>query len=121
MFVDARALANPSDFSWLILIQAVKAVERKINERVRPAVTTGSTGLMRRPQSRPPAGHGVDQLQTDYASGLRLLVTLSGLLLLIACANVANLLLARGSSNRSQTAVRWLWGRPERRSADAHR
>ena len=42
-----------------------------------------------------PAGVGVEQLQTDYALGLRLLVTLSALLLLIACANIANLLLAR--------------------------
>jgi macrolide transport system ATP-binding/permease protein len=45
-------------------------------------------------------------MQTNYATGLRLLVTLSALLLLIACANIANLLLARGSANRSQTAVR---------------
>ena len=57
-----------------------------------------------------PAGRGVEQLQTDYATGLRLLVTLSGLLLLIGCANVANLLLARGSANRSQTAVRLALG-----------
>ena len=57
-----------------------------------------------------PARGGVDQLQTDYASGLRLLLTLWALLLLIASANIANLLLARGSSNRSQTAVRLALG-----------
>jgi predicted permease len=57
-----------------------------------------------------PAGRGVEQLQTDYATGLRLLVTFSGFLLLIGCANVANLLLARGSANRSQTAVRLALG-----------
>jgi predicted permease len=45
-----------------------------------------------------PGGRGVEQMQTDYAMGLRLLVTLSGLLLLIACANIANLLLALGAS-----------------------
>jgi macrolide transport system ATP-binding/permease protein len=53
-----------------------------------------------------PAARGIEQMQTDYALGLRLLATLSVLLLLIACANIANLLLARGSANQSQTAVR---------------
>jgi len=57
-----------------------------------------------------PGGRGVEQMQTNYAMGLRLLVTLSALLLLIACANIANLLLARGSANLSQTAVRLALG-----------
>src|SRR5260370_23960566 len=62
-----------------------------------------------------PAGHGVEKLQTDYETGLHLLVTLSALLLLIACANIANLLLARGSANRSQMAVRLALGAPRHR------
>ena len=62
-----------------------------------------------------PAGHGVERLQTDYETGLHLLVTLSALLLLIACANIANLLLARGSANRTQTAVRLALGAPRNR------
>jgi macrolide transport system ATP-binding/permease protein len=57
-----------------------------------------------------PGGRGVEQMQTNYAKGLHLLVTLSALLLLIACANIANLLLARGSANRSQAAVRLALG-----------
>src|SRR5260221_98920 len=62
-----------------------------------------------------PAGHGVEKLQTDYETGLHLLVTLSALLLLIAYANIANLLLARGSANRSQIAVRLALGAPRHR------
>lgn len=62
-----------------------------------------------------PAGRGVEKLQTDYETGLHLLVTLSALLLLIACANIANLLLARGSANRLQMAVRLALGAPRHR------
>ncbi|HEY2820232.1 MAG TPA: ABC transporter permease [Candidatus Acidoferrum sp.] len=56
------------------------------------------------------AARGVEQMQTDYALGLRLLAALSVLLLMIACANIANLLLARGSANQSQMAVRLAMG-----------
>ncbi|MFY9528773.1 MAG: ABC transporter permease [Candidatus Acidiferrales bacterium] len=52
------------------------------------------------------AGSGVGRLRNSYGDGLRLLMVVSALVLLIACANVANLLLARGMATRSQTAVR---------------
>ena len=61
------------------------------------------------------AGAGIDKMQTDYASGLRLLVIVAGLVLLIACANIANLLLARGAASRLNAAVRMALGAPAMR------
>src|SRR5438034_1656301 len=62
-----------------------------------------------------PAGGGVDKMQTDYAAGLRLLMTVAGLVLLIACANIANLFLARGAASRLYTAVRVALGASRQR------
>jgi predicted permease len=53
-----------------------------------------------------PAGAGVAEMKEDYSRSLQILLTVCGLVLLIACANIANLLLARGMARRSQTAVR---------------
>jgi predicted permease len=52
-----------------------------------------------------PAGAGVAVMKEEYERSLQILMTVCGLVLLIACANVANLLLARGVARRGQTAV----------------
>ena len=53
-----------------------------------------------------PAGRGVSSLKDNYAQDLRLLITITGLVLLIACANLANLQLARGASLTIQVSIR---------------
>ncbi len=62
-----------------------------------------------------PGGAGVAAMKADYGDSLRILLTVCCLVLLIACANIANLLLARGAARRSQTSVRLALGASRKR------
>ena len=61
-----------------------------------------------------PAGTGIGLLKEQYGASLRILLAICSLVLLITCANVANLMLARSVARRAQTALRLALGASRR-------
>jgi putative ABC transport system permease protein len=53
-----------------------------------------------------PGGAGVAVMRDEYEDGLKLLLIAAGCVLLVACANLANLMLARGLKDRAQMSIR---------------
>ncbi len=62
-----------------------------------------------------PGGAGVADMREQYKDGLKLLLIAAGCVLLVACGNLANLMLARGLKDRAQTSIRVALGASRRR------
>ncbi|HEV2687339.1 MAG TPA: ABC transporter permease, partial [Bryobacteraceae bacterium] len=84
---------------WLLANESVN------NDRDRQNVAKMHLALI-------PGGGGVASLKENYDRDLRLLLGITALVLLIACANIANLQLARGAAAAAQTSIRVALGAP---------
>ena len=119
---QSSLLRNPYE-NWLYLIGRLrpdanpKAVQAQMQVELRqwlhddfPANDFERTQIDKQTLRLGPGGAGIANLQDELKQGLYLLMAASALVLLIACANLANLMLARSAARRLHTTIQLALG-----------
>ncbi|MBV9498692.1 MAG: ABC transporter permease [Acidobacteriaceae bacterium] len=118
-FVEADADLNKPDTAWLHLIGRIRprtnaaAVEAEMRVELKQWLRShwgdmSATDRVKFPEQTlflAPGGAGISDMREQYEHWLHILMMVSGFVLLIVCANLANLMLVRGMEHRRQTSL----------------